>query len=74
MNKRLIGLAMIGGGLALIVAGICAKRLMDATWLLIPLHTLGFIGGLVPGLLLLTSQEWEPHAPTDARTDAPRAD
>lgn len=61
MERRLLGLAMFAGGMGLIAAGIFAKRGMDATWLLMPLHTLAFFGGLMPGLLLMTSQEWEPH-------------
>lgn len=57
--QRLIGFAMLSGGLALIIAGILAKRMMDASWLLIPLHTVGFIGAMLPGLLLMTSREWD---------------
>ena len=57
--QRFIGFNLLMGGLTLIVAGIVAKRMMDATWLLIPLHTVGFVGGMLPGLLMLTSREWD---------------
>jgi hypothetical protein len=57
--QRWAGFAMAAGGMGLIIAGIVAKRMLDASWILIPLHTIGFIGGLLPGLLLMTSREWD---------------
>lgn len=59
---RLIGFAMVMGGMTLIVGGIVAKRMLDAQWLLIPMHTVGFVAGLLPGLLLMTSREWDEES------------
>ena len=59
MPRRLAGFALFAGGMTCIVAGILAKRVMSADWLLFPLHTAGFFGGLLPGLLLMTWREWD---------------
>ena len=57
--NRLAGFGMVMGEMTLIVGGIVAKRMLDAQWLLVPMHVVGFVTGLLPGLLLMTSREWD---------------
>ena len=63
MSRKLLGVALIVFGLALVGAGIWVKRGLGRPDLLIWFHTSATLFGLLPGAMLLA---WKAPATPDA--------
>ena len=69
MSRRKLGAALVVGGLACVALGIYLKRAHGLVSAMIALHTAATVGGLLPGLLLLTYTPARKDGAAPPRTD-----